>query len=228
MAARRGRDQFSEERLQLLGRPGQQDDDARLAVEGGRKKLAGRAAVGVGQQRRTVEDVGLLGVVGRHGDAAGGEALVQPGEQLVVGLHADAERGGNGLARQVVFGGSEAAREHDDVGTGECDAGRAGKMRKRVADNGLEGYLHAQIVQLLREEERVRVLPERRQHFGAGGDNFSDHSDRMRQRTALLPATAICEHSPIPDLPPVPARSAPFRASATGSRPRIRSRSPAE
>ncbi len=69
-------DLLDEERLEFFGRAGEQDDDAACwpscrVVE----VLAGGAAVGVGQQGGAVEDVGLLAVVGRHGDAALGEAL---------------------------------------------------------------------------------------------------------------------------------------------------------
>ena len=71
-----------------------------------------------------VEDVGLLGVVGRHDHLAGGEAFVERGEDGVVGVEVDAERGGDGLAGEVVFGGAEAAGEDDDVGAGEGDAWR--------------------------------------------------------------------------------------------------------
>jgi hypothetical protein len=39
----------------------------------------------------------------------------------------------------------------------------------------LEGYGNAEVVELLGKEKRVGVLPEGREHLGAGGNDFSDH-----------------------------------------------------
>ncbi len=64
-----------EERREFLGRAGEQDDElaevlAERAGEGGVQPLAGRGAVAVGQHLRAFDHVGLLAVVGRHGDLA--------------------------------------------------------------------------------------------------------------------------------------------------------------
>jgi hypothetical protein len=61
------------------------------------------------------------------------------------------------------------------VGAGERDAGGSGEVVEVVADDGLEGYLHAEIVEGFGEEEGVGVLPVGREHLGTGGDDFSDH-----------------------------------------------------
>ena len=136
---------------------------------------AGSAAVLVFEDGSAVEDVGLLGVVGRHDHLAGGETFVECGENGVVGVEADAKRGGDGFAGEVVFGGAEAAGEDDDVGARECDEGGAGEVREIVADDGLEGDLDAEVVEAVGEVEGVGVLAEGREHLGAGGDDFSDH-----------------------------------------------------
>ena len=106
---------------------------------------------------------------------ARGEAFVERGEDGVVGVELDAERGGDGFAGEVVFGGAEAAGEDDDVGAGERDASGAGEVREVVADDGLEGDRDAEVVEAVGEVEGVGVLAEGRQHLGAGGDDFSDH-----------------------------------------------------
>ncbi len=147
--------------------------------DGGVEELAGGAAVVVFEDGGAVEHVGLLGVVGRHGHLARGEALVELSEDGGVGMKLDVERGGGGFAGEVVFGGAEAAGEDDDVGAGDGDAGGAGEVGEVVADDGLEGDLNAEIVEAVGEEEGVGVLPEGREHLGAGGDDFSDHSDRF-------------------------------------------------
>ena len=59
--------------LSSLGGPGRRMTILRRLCRqiGGVEVLAGGAAVGVGEEGGAVEDVGLLGVVGRHGDAGG-------------------------------------------------------------------------------------------------------------------------------------------------------------
>ena len=146
--------------------------------EGGVEVLAGGAAVFVVQDDGSVELVGLLDVIGGHGDAARGEALVQVGENGGIGMDLDAERGGCGLAGEVVFGGPEAAGEEDDVGARDGDAGGSGEVSEVVADDGLEGDLDAEVVEAGGEEEGVGVLAEGGEHLGAGSDDFSDHTQR--------------------------------------------------
>ncbi len=148
-AASRGRHSSAKSVLSSLGGPGRRTTIL-PASDGGGKVLAGGAAGAVGENRGAVEDIGLLEVVGRHGDAAVGEASFESGEEIVVAVEGDAQGGGYGLAGEVVFGGAEAAGEEDDVGAGEGDAGGGGEVIEGVADDGLEGDLDAEIVELLR------------------------------------------------------------------------------
>ena len=179
-AARRGLTSVIEEWLEFFGWAGKKDDDlangfAVWSRHRGVEVLAGRAAVFVVEDDCAVEDVGLLRVVGRHHHLARGEAFVESGEDGVVGVKADVECGGGGLAGEVVFGGAEAAGEDDDVGAGDGDEGGAGEMGEVVADDGLEGDLDAEVVEALGEVEGVGVLAEGREHLGASCDDFSDH-----------------------------------------------------
>jgi len=87
----------------------------------------------------------------------------------------DAERVGDAVAREVVFGGTESAGGDDDVSAGERDADGGGEVRGVVAEDGLEGDGNTERVETVGEEERVGVGAVRRQHLGADGDDFSDH-----------------------------------------------------
>ena len=169
-------DLVDEHGFELFGRPGEQDNGARLGVDEGAEELPRCAAVLVFEQDGAFEDVGLLGVVGRHGDAALGEAALKSDEGGVVAAHADAESGGGGLAGEIVLGGAEAAGEEDEVGAGERHAGGAGEVLERVADDGFEGDLNAKVVQLRGEVEGVGVLAKGCQHLRADGDDFSEHA----------------------------------------------------
>jgi len=149
------------------------------------EKLAGSAAVDVVEDLGAFDDVGLPGVVGRHGDAAGGEALVEAGEQLGAAMQWAAEGGGDGLAGEVVLGGAEASHKDDDIGTRERNASNVHQVTSAIAHNGFETYFHAEPVQLRGKEERVRVLAERSQQFRSDGDDLSVHVSSLNERKAL-------------------------------------------
>ena len=70
---------------------------------------------------------------------------------------------------------SKASGEDDDVRALDGDACGAGKLRDVVADDRLEGYGDAEVVETCGEIERVRVLSEWSQHLGADSDDFCDH-----------------------------------------------------
>ena len=124
---------------------------------------------------RAVEDVGLLGVVRRHGHAARGEALVERGEDVGVAAELEAEGGGDGFAGEVVFGGAEAAGEEDDVGAGDARSAALVRCSRLSPTMVLKATWTPRSLRPLGEVERVGVLPEGREHLRAGGDDFSDH-----------------------------------------------------
>jgi len=161
-----------EERLELFGWSRKQDDELAKTFEGGVEPLAWGAAVGVGEEGGTGEDVGLAGVVGRHGHVAGGEAVVERLEESFVAVELEVESLGEALAGEVVFGGAEAAGEKDDVGAVEGDADRGGEVLAVVADDGLEGDGNAEVVETGGEVEGVGVLTVRGQHLGTNGDDL--------------------------------------------------------
>ena len=171
---------LGEDGFEFFGRAGEEDDDLAVQVAGGRgpegvAPLAGGAAVAVGEELGAVDDLGLLFVVGRHGDAARGETFVERGDGVGVFVELDAERVGDAVAREVVFGGAEAAGGDDDVGARERDADGGGEVLAVVADDGLEGDGDAEVVEAFGEEEGVGVGAVRRQHLRADSDDFSDH-----------------------------------------------------
>ena len=143
-----------------------------IAVE----PLAGRAAGFVLQQDGAVDDVGLLFVVGRHGDAPRQEFELQREKGFIVTMKREAERCGDCLAGKVIFRGAEAAGENDDVGAADRDGGGGGEMVEVIADDGFEGDRDAELVEGSGEVKRVGVLTVRRQHLGTGGDDFGDHA----------------------------------------------------
>src|SRR6266851_4871126 len=164
-----------EERLQLVGRAGEEEDDLAVGIDSGVEVLAGGAAGWVLEDSGAFEHVRLLGVVRRHHHLAGGEAFVELGDDGGVAMQLDIEGAGYGLACKVVLGWAEAAGEDDDVRARDRDAGSVGELAEIVADDGLEGHRDAEVVEARSEIEGVSVLPERRKHLGADGDNFSDH-----------------------------------------------------
>ena len=128
-----------EERRALVRRAGEEHDELAIAGERGVKPLAGRAAVGVGQQGCAFENVGLLEIVLRHGDAPGGGAGVERGNLRGVAAERERERFGDGFAGEVVFSGAEAAHEDENVDAAERGADGADEILAAVADDGLEG-----------------------------------------------------------------------------------------
>ena len=50
-----------------------------------------------------------------------------------------------------------------------------GEMLAAVADDGLENHFNAQLVELLGQIKRVRVLTERSQQLRANGDDLGVH-----------------------------------------------------
>ena len=85
------------------------------------------------------------------------------------------ERHGDGIARKVVFGGAETAGDDYDLGRSQRAPYGAGEALEVVADHMFGGHLHAQIIQLLRHEKRIRVDPFVRQHLGANGYDLGVH-----------------------------------------------------
>ena len=177
-----------EERAALVRRAGNERDELAIAAEGGIEPLAGSAAVGVGQQRGAFQNVGLLQIVLRHGDAPGGGASMQRGHLRSVAAQRERERLGHGLAGQIVFGGSQAAHQDENVDAAQRGANGADEILLPVAHDGLEGDGDADAVELFREVERVGVLAEGGEHLGADGDDFGFHKGSFQLLAAQVSA----------------------------------------
>ena len=65
------------QRPALVRRARNEHHELAIAAEGGVEPLARRAAIGVGQQRRALQNIGLLQIVLRHRDAPRGGARMQ-------------------------------------------------------------------------------------------------------------------------------------------------------
>ena len=85
------------------------------------------------------------------------------------------ERHGDGIAREIVFGGPETAGEDHELSGPQRAPDGAGQALQIVADHVFGGHFDAQIIQLLGEEEGVRIDPLVRQHLGADGYDFGVH-----------------------------------------------------
>jgi len=133
-------------------------DELAVAGEGDVKPLAWGRAVGVGQDGCALKDVGLLEVVGRHGDAPLGGAGVEGGDELGVAAEGEGERFGDGFAGEVVFSGAEAAHDGENVDAAEGGADGGDEVLAAVADDGLEGDGDAYFVEPFCEIEGVGVL----------------------------------------------------------------------
>ena len=140
--------------------------------------LAGGAAVGVGEDGCAFEDVGLLEVVLRHGDAPGGGAGVEGGDLRGVAAEGEGEGFGYGFAGEVVFGGAEAAHEDENVDAAEGGVDGVDEVFAAVADDGFEGDGDSDFVEFSSEIEGVSVLAGGGEHLGADGDDFRFHKSR--------------------------------------------------
>ncbi len=166
---------FVEERTALAGRSGEEQDELAIAGESDVEPLAGSAAVGVGEDGCAFKDIGLLEIVGGHGDAPGGGAGVESGDLGGVAAQGERERFGNGFAGEVVFGGAETAHEDKNVDAGEGDADGVDEVLEAVANDGFEVDGDTNLIELFSEIEGVGVLTEGGEHLGADGDDFGFH-----------------------------------------------------
>ena len=164
-----------EQSLQLVRRPGKQHDDSFPALIFAAHPLSGGAAVGVGQDGCTGDDVGLLEIVRRHFPAARGEALFETGNNRRVAVKSQSKRVGYRFASEIVFGRAKSAHEDDDLGARHGKTGRSGEMFTVVANDGLENHLNPKLVELFGQIKRVRILTERSQQLGANGDDLGIH-----------------------------------------------------
>ena len=158
-----------------MGRAGKQHDDSRFPVELSFQPLSRRRAPGVRQHDRSLQHVGLLGIVVRHLQPPLGKALVHRGDDFVIAFQFYAQRIGHSFAREVVFGRAQPAHEDGDVGAADRRPRYGDEVLAIVADNGLEGDANPQVVKAAGEEEGIGVLPRRGEHLRADGNDFRDH-----------------------------------------------------
>jgi hypothetical protein len=92
-----------EQRLHFVRRAREQDHDSFAFFELSAEPLSGGRAVGIWQNCRAFQNVGLLHVVRCYFPAAIGEALFEFGDDFRITVQADTESFGNCFARKVVF-----------------------------------------------------------------------------------------------------------------------------
>ena len=140
-----------------MRRSRQQHDDALAPVEFPAQPLPRCRSVRVRQNRRTLENVGLFGVVRRHLPAARGEAFFQALQNVGVSLQPESESFGYSFSCQIVFRRTQPTAEDDDIGTVERVLSCRDQAPLIVSDYALENHLRAKLVQLLGEVERIGI-----------------------------------------------------------------------
>ncbi len=144
------------QRLEFVRRAGKQHNDSRLSRRTRFPATVPALCRGNWAARSAPsQNVGLLGIVLRHLNATFGKALVHRGDDVVIALQLNAQRGGHALAREVVFGRTQTSHEDGDVGAADRGACHRGEMVEIVADDGLEGDDDAQIVETAGEEKGI-------------------------------------------------------------------------
>ena len=165
-----------EQRLHLMRRTGQQDDDFFFAFILPADPLSGRAAVGIGQNDGPGDHIRLLEIVGRHlFPAARRKAAFQTNDDFRIAAQLQSQRVGHSFAGEVVFRRPQTAHEDHNFRARKSEAGRPRQMFAIVADDRLENHIDAQQVQPFREVKGIRVLAEGSQQLGADGDNLGIH-----------------------------------------------------
>ena len=144
---------------------GHQQHQLAMFADDGVNPLAGRGAVGVGQDVCAVDQVGLLGIVGGHGDATFGKSLVEGCQQIAVAADAHAQGFCDSFTRQIILGGTEATHDADDICATEGEVDGLHQVRLTIADDGFKDDADAERIQLLGDEQRIRVLTEGGQQF---------------------------------------------------------------
>ena len=161
--------------LQLLRRPGQQNHDLPVPPHHGVDVLARRAAIGVFHHLRAVQPSACFALFG-------GIAMRRAAKRLYIAARMSLSRCSRSPSAAPTASrvrsssvGPSPPREHHNVRPRNRSLRRTGQVRQVVPDDGLERHLHAKLVQLRRQVERVGVLPERRQHLRPGSNNLSNH-----------------------------------------------------
>ena len=165
-----------EDPLHLMRRPRQQKNDVFAPVEFSREPLAGSSAVGIWQNRRSVQNVGLLGIVGRHFPAALREPLLQARQNLVIPAQAHPEGLGNGLPGEIVFGRPKTTAENYDIGAEQRMLRGSNQPPQVVSHDALENDVNSQLVELIREIQGIGIHAVGSQHLGTHRDDFGVHA----------------------------------------------------
>src|SRR6185437_4393790 len=101
-----------------------------------------------------------------------------------------AKRGGNGVASHVVFGWTQAPGYDNNFRARQTIPNRAGKTNTVVANDQFANDFDAQVVKLLREEQRVGIDALWRQQLRADGYDFGVwHGERYGIGRPAMPAS---------------------------------------
>ncbi len=168
-------------RLQLTRRTGQQHDHAVLVFQ----PQAWRGAIGIRHDDRALGHECLPQVDVGHLEPAPGESAAEALYDFGVLPHRASECLGDHLAREIIVGRAEAAREHDDVPSRQCGREDGPEVVARISHDGLRTHGDAVLGEALRDEQRVGIEARRREQLAADSDDFSrekgTHAFRLQQ-----------------------------------------------
>src|ERR1022692_795607 len=107
------------ERLEFVWRPWEKNNYARIPINVSLQILARCGPAFIRKDDSAFDNVGLFGIVRRHGDAPLGKALIHRSDNVVIALDFDAKRCSHALAREVILRGTKTAGDNDDVRTAD-------------------------------------------------------------------------------------------------------------
>ena len=170
--------QRGEHRLQLAGRPRQQDDHPAVVLHPESRRGTPRVV----ERDRARRHPRLTSVVGRHRPPPAGETGLQPLDDGRVFVQRPIEHLRDGLPRQVILGRAEPAADHEQLDPPERGLHGRRQVLDPVADNRLAADDDAKLVESGGQEQRVRVGAERGQQLRSHRDDLGHRERLVRMR----------------------------------------------
>ena len=168
---RPGHDKFLKHRFDLAGRSWKEHEvDTSLLNPHSR-----RGSPAIGQDLGSFDYFRLPLVDLGHAITATGEPLSQLFQNPVVEGQRSAKDLCHGCSREVVFRGTQAAAQNDQIGSLQCRVEHRDDISLVVSHDGLEVDVEAGLVESLGEEQGIGVEMVRSQQFGAKRNDLGLH-----------------------------------------------------
>jgi hypothetical protein len=99
---------------------------------------------------------------------------------------------GHDLAGQIVVGRPKPAGDHDQVRPRPREFQPVLEVAAMIAVGRVVAHVAAAVGEGTREPDEVAVGAAARHQFGAGGNDFGDHSGEYREFGDVAPSTSMC------------------------------------